>query len=349
MTTLADVAKRAGVSPATVSRVISESPYGVADELRARVQAAAKELNYVPNAHARALVRNSTSTVGVITGDVSDPYFSEIVRGIQLVAGEEKRLVTICNSYRDPERELSYFELLHAQRVGAIVLAGSGLNDHDYNRKMAAHIGAFASSGGRVSLIGRHHLAGDSVIPDNFGGARALGEALLGRGHRRFGVISGPALLTSTHDRLAGFRTTLDGAGVSLPPEHIIDSVLSRDAGVRATLELLERAPQIKANFAENDQLAIENMAALRERGISVPDDVSVAGFDDIPIARDLVPQLSTVRLPLVEMGKWAIRLALEPRGAELRVEHLSAEVVLRESTGAVGGSVQHEVERTST
>lgn len=336
MATLTDVAKRADVSLATASRVLSRSSYGVADGLRERVLAAAAELSYVPNAHARALANNSTSTIGVITGDMSDPYFSEIVRGIQRVAGETGRLVTICNTYRDPSRELSYVELLHAQRVEAIVLAGSGLDERDHNRKMAVRLGAFVGSGGRVSLIGRHHLAGDNVLPDNFGGARALGEALLGLGHRRFGVISGPSLLTSTHDRMAGFRAALAKAGVDLFPEYVVESDLSRDGGMRAALELLDLEPHPTAIFAMNDQLAMGALAAFRERSVAVPDRVSLAGFDDIPVTRDLTPQLSTVHLPLVEMGERAMRMALAPSGSELRVEHLAAEVLLRASTAPV-------------
>lgn len=335
--TLTDVAKRAGVSPATASRVLSRSSYGVAEGLRERVLAAAAELSYVPNAHARALANNSTSTIGVITGDVSDPYFSEIVRGIQRVAGEAGRLVTICNTYRDPAWELSYVELLHAQRVEAIILAGSGLDNRDHNRKMAARLEAFEGSGGRVSLIGRHQLAGDNVLPDNFGGARTLGEALLGLGHRRFGVISGPLLLTSTYDRTAGFRAALDKAGVDLPPEYVVESDLSRDGGMRAAAELLELEQLPTAIFAMNDQLAIGVLAAFCERGVAVPDQVSLAGFDDIPVTRDLTPQLSTVRLPLVEIGERAMRMALAPGGSGLRVEHLAAEVILRASTAPVG------------
>jgi LacI family transcriptional regulator len=331
--TLIDVAARAGVSLSTASRVLSKSTYGVAEELRERVLAAAEELRYVPNAHARALVRNKTSTVGVIVGDVSDPYFSEIVRGIQRVAGEAGRLVTICNSYREPDRELSYVELLHAQRVEAIVLAGSGLDDLAHSRKMASRLEAFADSGGKVSLIGRHHLLGDRVVPDNFGGARALGEALLGLGHRRFGVLSGPKVLTSTHDRLAGFRAALGKAGVALHPKGVVDGDLSRDGGARATQELLDRALGVTAVFAMNDQQAIGALAALRERGVAVPGEISLAGFDDIPIACDLNPQLSTVRLPLVEMGERALLMALRPSDPELRVEHLRAEVILRSST----------------
>jgi LacI family transcriptional regulator len=331
--TLADVARRAGVSQATASRVINDSSYRVTNELRGRVLAAAEELHYVPNAHAQALARANTRTVGVIVHDVSDPYFSEITRGIQRVASEAGRLVMICNTYRDLERELAYVRLLHAQRVEAMILAGSGYDDRHFSQKLTAQVGSFTASGGRMSFIGRHHLAGDAVIPDNVGGARALGRALIELEHRHIGVISGPPLLTTTRDRLDGFRSALNEAGVVLQPNHVVNSDFSRDGGVQATYALLAQAPDISAIFALNDTMAVGVLAALRERGIAVPDDISVVGFDDIPITRDVTPALSTVRVPMVEMGTRAMELAVSPHESELHVEHLPTELVLRAST----------------
>jgi LacI family transcriptional regulator len=332
-TTLADVAHRAGVSLATASRVISGSPRGVAAERRAAVLAAVAELDYVPNAHAQALARASTSTVGVIVHDVSDPYFSEITRGVQQAASEAGRLVMLCNTFRDPARELAYITLLRAQRVAALILAGSGLDDRDFSRNMAAQVDAFVAAGGRVALIGRHNVPGDAVLPDNAGGARELGRTLIALGHREFGVVSGPPLLTTTHDRLEGFQTALDEAGIALPPERIVNGDFSRDGGARAARRLLDHAPQITAIFALADTMAVGVLAALRERGVAVPDDVSVAGFDDIPITLDVTPALSTVRVRMVELGARAMLLALEPPASKLRIRHLPAKVVLRAST----------------
>lgn len=337
--TLSDVARRAGVSLATASRVLSRSSYGVKADLRDRVLTAAEELRYVPNAHAQALVRASTSTVGVLVHDVSDPYFSEVTRGIQRVASDAGRLVMVCNSYRDPVRELEYVSLLRAQRVQAIVLAGSGLDDRRYSQQLAVQLNEFVDAGGRIAFVGRHHLTGDAVIPDNVGGARALGRALIGMGHRRFGVVAGPTLLTTTRDRLHGFESALREAGITLPPEQIIYTDFSRDGGYHATLQLVGRAPQITAIFALNDMVAIGTLAALRERGIAVPDQISVVGFDDIPFARDLTPALTTVHVPMAEMGARAMTLALNGDGAELRVEHLPTELILRASAGPARAS----------
>jgi LacI family transcriptional regulator len=334
-TTLAEVAQRAGVSLATASRALNGSKRGVTAELRARVLAAAAELGYVPNAHAQALARSSTALVGVIVHDVSDPYFSEITRGIQSVAGSAGRLVTFCNSYRDPAREMDYVHLLHAHRVEALIMAGSGLDDRGYSQVLAAQLTSFTASGGRVAFIGRHNIPGDAVMPDNVGGARAIGRLLAELGHRQIGVIGGPPLVTTSRDRLDGFRSGLRDHGITLAPAQIASGDFSRDGGARAAIELIERDPGLTAIFALNDVMAVGALAALRERGIAVPDRIAVVGFDDIPLAADVTPALTTVRVPMIEMGARAMALALEPGGSELRVEHLPTEVVIRASAGS--------------
>jgi LacI family transcriptional regulator len=333
LSTLAEVARRAGVSLATASRVISNSSYGVTKELKERVVAAAEELDYVPNAHAQALVQSRMSALGVIVQDVSDPYFSEVVRGIHKVADETGRLVTVCNTYRDLERELAYLRLLRAQRVEAIIIANSGLDEPEHSSKVAAQLGAFESSGGRVSLIGRHFIPGSAVVPDSRAGAQALGRELIRLGHRSFGVVSSPLRLGSTIDKLGGFRDVLKEQGLGLPREHIVEGDFSRVSGTRSIPALLDKVPDITAIVAFNDQMAVGVLAALRERGVLVPEEISVTGFNDTPIARDLTPALSTVRLPLVEMGVRATQLALRPSGDGSSVERLPTELILRAST----------------
>jgi LacI family transcriptional regulator len=332
--TLAEVARRAGVSVATASRALNGSNHAVTEPLRLRVVAAARELNYVPNAQAQALARSSSSIVGVLVHDMSDPYFSEIMRGIQRVAAEESRLVVTCNSYRDPEREIEYVRLLHAQQVEALILAGSGLDERTYSQLMAAQIAAFTASGGHATFIGRHHIPGDAVLPDNVGGARALGRLLGELGHQRIGAIGGPPLVTTNRDRLEGLRSGLRDYGVSLEPAQIVDGDFSREGGMRAAIQLLERDPELTAIFALNDVMAVGALAVLRERGIAVPEQITVVGFDDIPLALDVTPTLTTVRVPMLEMGSRAMRLALAQPSAELRVEHLSTELVVRASSG---------------
>src|SRR6266511_2524740 len=138
------------------------------------------------------------AVVGVIVHDVSDPYFAEITRGLQRVATAHGRLVMICNSYRDPDRELEYVELLRAHQVAAIILAGSGYHDAAFTRSLNLKLDAYVRAGGRVTVIGRHELFGDSVMPENEIGGYLIGAEVFGLGHRKVGVIAGPAVLTTT-------------------------------------------------------------------------------------------------------------------------------------------------------
>jgi LacI family transcriptional regulator len=331
--TLADVARRAGVSTATVSRIINNSPKPVGDALRERVLAAVAELEFVPNANAQQLARADRTAVGVIVHDVSDPYFAEITRGLQRVATEHGRLVIICNSYRDPERELAYVDLLHAHRTAAIVLAGSGYVDPATTARLDRKLRVFESTGGRVAVIGRHEHAGDAIVPENSHGGWLAADALYRMGHTALGVIAGPAHLTTTTDRLDGIRRAARDHGHRLTTRHIEYADFGRDGGLAATGVLLGRNPSLTALIALNDSMAVGALACLRSQGIDVPGTISVIGFDDMPISVDVTPALSTVRLPLDDIGARAMTLALDGPGPEPRVEHAAAELVLRAST----------------
>jgi LacI family transcriptional regulator len=171
------------------------------------------------------------------------------------------------------------------------------------------------------------------VLPDNVGGARAAARYLAELGHREIGIIDGPALLTSTHDRLSSFVSQLLELGIALPPDRIAPGDFSRDGGVRAAHWLLDRHPQLTALFALNDVMAIGVLSALRERGIAVPAQVSVVGFDDIPIACDVTPALTTVQVPMADLGAHAVQLALGADNGLLHVEHLPTQLVERASS----------------
>lgn len=334
---LADVAARAGVSLATASRVLGGSRDRVSPALAQRVVDAARALNYVPNAQAKALAQSSSSTIGLVVHDVSDPYFSEIARGVLRAASDEGHLVLICNAHRDPERELQYLLALRSQRVQAIIMAGSGYTDRVAEEPLARELMAYHSAGGAVALIGRHDAALDTVQPDNLGGAAAVGRWLATHGHRDIAVVAGPPALTTIEDRLTGLRAGLAAHGLSLHDDlirHVDD--FTRDGGYRATCELLDSVRNFTAIFALNDAMAIGGLIACRDHGVVVPYEVSVVGFDDIPFAVDVTPSLTTVRIPLEQIGAEAVRLALVPRGDDRqRVVTTTSELVLRDSAGA--------------
>jgi LacI family transcriptional regulator len=334
--TLQDVARRAGVSLATASRVLNGTTQ-VRPDLRERVLAAAAALAYAPNAHAQALARASSQAIGLICHDVSDPYFATIARGVARAAAEHGLLVMLASTFRDPAREVAYVAMLRAQRARAILLIGSGFEDRDWERAMSAELEPYVRADGRVAVISRHpSLRVDTVQPENREGAAALARALLDLGHRDFAVLTGPQVLTTVIDRLGGFREGLAEGGVHLADDQVIEEAFTRDGGYAAVTELLRRGSRATCVFAVTDVMAIGALAAFRDHGVDVPGEISLAGFDDIPIVRDLVPPLTTVALPLDEMGERVMNLALrEPHGSRSRVERIAGDVVLRASTAA--------------
>ncbi len=330
---LRDVAQRAGVSVPTASRVLSGSDYPVLPALRERVEIAARELDYVPNAQAQGLLRGSAGTIGVLAGDIGDPYFSEIVNGIHAVATERQLLVTICHTERDPERELEYFRLLQSHRASVVIIAGSGLHDERYREGLAARARSFQANGGRVVAIGTPVVDVDRVLVDNTAGGRALAEHLLELGHRTIGVLAGPANVGSSIERVNGLREVLEPGGGTV---HVRHGAPTRDDAYAGAGELLAAHGEITAVVGSADQLAIGAMAYLRDHGREVPGDVSVAGFNDIAVTEDLQPSLTTVHLPLREMGRSALEIALAPAPDDGPVARShGVRLVVRDSTAA--------------
>jgi LacI family transcriptional regulator len=318
--TLADVARAAGVSVATASRVLhGSSTRRVGAALKARVMEAASELDYSPNAQAQAVARGRTDFVGLVVHDIADPYFSTIAAGAMRAADEHRLTVTLGSTLRSPSRELQYLATLRAQRARAVILAGSRFSDRGHLDQLGRELESFRSSGGRVALISQHRLDLDTVMPENRAGARALARELLALGHRRFAVLAGPTALLTARDRVAGFRDGLREQDVALGREAVVHGAFTRDGGYEAAEELLTRGLDVTCVFAVNDVMAVGAMAAFRTHGITVGEDLSVAGFDDISWLRDVTPSLTTVRMPLAQMGADA--------------ERVHGELVLREST----------------
>jgi LacI family transcriptional regulator len=319
--------------------------------LAGRVQAAAERLGYVSNPHAQALARARSSTVGLIVHEVTDPYFAAIAAGAMHAAHAEGVMVMMAATFRDPELELDYLSRLRAQGARGVLLAGSGSTDPRVEARLAEAIAAFTREGGRVAAIGaRPDAAVDAVVPANAAGARAALEHLRGLGHRRIGVVSGPETLRTVRERLDGLGGTVDerGAGGANAAElQVVAADFTREGGRVAARRLLEsydggdrdgggrNEPPVTAIIALNDLMAAGVLAAAREAGRAVPAELSVIGFDDLPFAADLGPALSTVRLPLRQMGERAMELLLADPGPEPepRTVTVPTELVVRAST----------------
>ncbi|MFR9798308.1 LacI family DNA-binding transcriptional regulator [Streptomyces sp. MS06] len=345
--TLADVAARAQVSPATVSRVLNGN-YPVAPSTRDRVLRAVDELDYVLNGPASALAAATSDLVGILVNDIADPFFGITASAIQSEIGGPggraggERLAVVCNTGGSPERELTYLTLLQRQRAAAVVLTGGAVDSPEHEGAVAAKLRKLADAGTRVVLCGRPPLPESGAVAltfDNRGGGRELTEHLIGLGHRRLGYIAGPEEHTTTRHRLDGHRKALAGAGIAEEPGWTVHGRYDRRSGYEATVELLRRDPSLTAFVAANDTAALGVCAALRESGRRVPEDVSVAGFDDLPFSIDAVPSLTTVRLPLAEAGARAGRIAMgreePPPGG---IATVRGELMVRGSSGVPHG-----------
>jgi LacI family transcriptional regulator len=265
--------------------------------------------------------------------DITDPYFSSIAAGAMREAERHGLVVTIASTLRDPEREIDYVRTLQEQRARAIIVAGSRLNDRALLDGLAQQLRSVEATGGRAALVSQHRLPFDTVVVENRAGAQALAEALHGLGHRRFAVLTGPSLLQTAEDRLAGFREGLARRGVRLDGDSIVHGDFTREGGYRSMTEALERGSDATCVFAVNDVIAVGATAALRAAGLALSGDMAIAGFDDIVTARDVTPTLTTVRLPLEQLGEEALRLILDPAPDTPRVRSVPGEVVIREST----------------
>lgn len=335
--TLQDVAVRAGVSQATASRVLNGSSRIPGEGVADRVRAAARELGYVANAQAQALARASTGLLGLIVHDIADPYFSSIARGVQSAARAANKQVLLASTDRDFDIERNAVGTFISHRADAIILAGSRQSG-DLDRDLETEFGRYRDNGGCVVAIGQPLAFGGAIEPENHFAAGQLAEALLDAGHRRFAVIGGPANIRTSVDRRNGFVDALGRRGFT--PLVEVSGDFTRDGGHSAA-HRLAAALQLTADsgapppcvFAVTDVMAIGAIAAWREVGLSVPRDVCIAGFDDIPTLRDHTPSLTTVALPLEEIGTRAVELALRSApDADVR-ERVPGRVVLRDST----------------
>ena len=329
--TLLDVAREAGVSLATASRVLNGSERIVAASYRERVEAAADRIGYRANVSAQTMARGTSRTAALLVSDIADPFFSSIAAGVAEAAEAAGLLVTMAVTGRDAERELDLVRTLRGLRPQVVVLVGSRPIDEHGREELVRELQGVRAAGGRVVVIGQHELPFPTVRVDDGAGAAALAVSLAELGHRGFAALGGPERLGAARERLEGFRAGLAAAGVALDPARVYHGAFTRDGGYQAASQMLrDGLTGLDALFAVNDVMAIGALSALREAGVAVPDRLAVAGFDDIPTARDTAPELTTVRIPLESLGQHAIELALTGDSTTLV---LPTEVVLRAST----------------
>jgi len=335
--TIRDVAARAGVSHQTVSRVINRNP-SVAEPTRERVEAAIRELGYVPSPMARGLISNRTHSLGVVADDISDGFFARMVAGAEAEARRRDYYLMI-GSVEPDDDESGYLRLMLERRVEGLILARPSVP------LAPADLRPARSAGVPLVAVGSSDLPGFPVVDvDNRQGGYDATRHLLEHGHRRVATIVGPREWPSAAARLEGYRRALREAGLADDPalvEHASDWGL--ESGRAAAARLLERGADFTALFAHSDLIAIGAIRQLREVRRRVPDDVSVVGYDDLPVADYVEPALTTVHQPMHEVGALAAGLVLDQLaggGAPAPVPHLlPAVLVVRESVARADGA----------
>ncbi|MEU6726460.1 LacI family DNA-binding transcriptional regulator [Nonomuraea wenchangensis] len=334
--TIRDVAAHAGVSVATVSRILSGS-YPSAPATRSKVMKAVRELDYVANANARGLAGARSRSVAIIVTSVVSPHYALVAQGVQTQAALEGKLCIVGTTGGDPERELATVQLMRQEQAECVILVGNVVNNDAYRERMADYARALAAAGSQLVLCGRPTLGPDVpalvIEYDNTGGAYAITSHLLSAGHRRILFLGRREGYTTPDSRVAGYRRALSDFRVAHDPGLEIDGTMERSEGYRMIRERLAAGPaDFTAVFAGNDLLAAGARQALREHGLRLPDDISMVGFDDLPTAADI--DLTTVHVPHEELGRTAVRMALERGSGEAGTGHvmLGTHIVVRDS-----------------
>jgi len=341
--TLSDIAATTGVAPMTVSRVVNRTGY-VSEQTRAKVLTAIKEMNYRRNGLARNLKRQRTETIGLVLGDISNPYSTELSNGVRDILSGRGYNLFICISEHSAKEDIAAFESLVDHNVDGIIVATRSNTDGDKRLR------EIADSHMPLVVVGRdfHHLSVDSVAADNLTGGFEATRHLIDLGHKHIGFIGAPISSKGSLRRLRGYLDALKEFGINADPRLVtgpkesisdVPGYSTEKMGYEGMKRLLSLPKPPTAVFARNDLTAVGAMTAINEAGLSIPKEIAVVGFDDIPLAVHTVPPLTTVRQPMRIQGQIAAELLLNKIARDdesERVERvLDCELIIRGSTVA--------------
>jgi LacI family transcriptional regulator len=344
--TMRDVARRAGVSLATVSYVLNEGPRPVSGELRERVTAAIEELGYRPARRGRA--RSRPLTVGVVVPEATNSFFAQALAGLESVLRPGGHVLLASSSGEDAARELALVAACVRARVDGLILTPTG--------RVPAPVERLADGGLPVVLMDREGGSTDlsRVVMDNYRSALRATRLLIESGHRRIGLVNGPGQVSTAAERLRGYTDALAQAGLPVPAEYVRSGPFTHEHGRTATLDLLSLPERPDAVFSSSVILTSGVLFALRERGLRWPDDIAIVGFGDAAWVPVVTPPLTVVEQPARQLGEVAARLLLADGGRERKRQRvvLDAQLILREShwrfsrMSPNGGSIGMEVTR---
>ncbi|EGQ9890948.1 substrate-binding domain-containing protein [Vibrio cholerae] len=331
MATMKDIARLAGVSTSTVSHVINKSRF-VSDEIAERVNNAAQQLNYAPSALARSLKMNRTQTIGMLVTTSTNPFFGEVVKGVERSCYHKGYNLILCNTEGDNQRMKASINTLLQKRVDGLLLMCSTLE------------------GERLDVFDRYPdipvvvmdwgpilFASDKIQDNSLQGGYMAAKHLIECGHKEIGCITGPLIRHQAQMRYEGYKRALAEAGIAINPDWIVESDFECEGGYQAFEKLYERGKLPSALFVCNDMMAMGVIQAASQRGLRVPDDLSLIGYDDVHIAKFMTPALTTIHQPKYRLGKAAVDTLLY----RLENPDTTTQVVQLEPTLAVRSSVR--------
>ena len=321
--TIHDVAERAGVSVATVSRVFNNKG-PMREATYQRVLAVAERMRYVPHAAARSLSTRRTSTIGVVLPELHGEFFSEVIRGIDVSARSRGLHLIVSGSHSDREEMSAVLRAVRG-RVDGLIVMSPDLDASTLLRDLPDYV--------PVVLLNAVVDGRPSITIDNAGGARAVVHHLAGLGHRRIAFVGGPANNGDAAQRRRGYRAGVRATGAESEPSLELAGNFTEDSGYEAARAIARLSPRPTAVFAANDAMAIGALSAFHEEGMRVPDDIALVGFDDIPMARFLSPPLTSVKVPIADLGRRGLALLLDSSHTT-RCETLKTSLMVRQSCG---------------
>lgn len=325
-----DVAAKAGVSPATVSRVLNNAS-GVTPKTRNKVMKAVDELNYHPNAAAKNLRLQKSLTIGVIAQDINNAYFTEIIKGIENMAYAQKYKVFICDAENQTDKEREYLTMLMDRTMDGVIMIAPTLSDEE--------ICEIADKGYFVAIIGRNieHPRIPCIYTDNVKFSRQVVEHLVERGHRDIVFLNGYPEAVDSYERLEGYLKALKENQIPFRPDLVENGNFNESGGYEAMNRLFAKGAKFTAVFAANDEMALGVYQACKERGISIPEELAVVGVDNNRISKYVTPQLSTVNQPKYTMGAIIVEKFIDQMNenafADKRIFTVDSELLVRGSS----------------
>ncbi|SUY46625.1 LacI family transcriptional regulator [Clostridium putrefaciens] len=307
--TISDIAQKAGVSLATVSRVLNDSGY-VKEETRIRVQKVIKDLNYTPSAIARSLSKNKTNTIGVIVPDIVNPFFGEVIKGITEVAEKSGLNIILCNTDESKEKELRALKILTEQRIQGIIIAPTSAED-EFNSE---YLKTLENMGIPIVLVDGNvkYTTFNGVFVDNIKGAYEATEALIKEGHRKIGVITGRMNSKPAKDRYLGYQKALLMNNIPLEDRYTFYGDYKEETAYKITKNIMKMKDRPTALFVCSNMTTLGSLKAIYEEKINIPEDISLVAFDKVEILNILGFNISYVNGPSVEMGKLGMQMLVD-------------------------------------